>query len=450
MEKITKKSLEKLPPHDIEAEQAVVGACFLDNEKVFACREWMHPEDFYQARHTKIFQAMTTLCERNEPADLLTVRAELIHRECLDEIGGPAYLAALVDAIPTAANIEYHAKQVHEKAVARELLHLSIETATRCYADTMPVQETLTHHEEQLFVLAEQQTTGTVVPYKDVILSSYEHISVLAERDTSVLGLATGFPDLDRLTLGFMPADLIILAARPSMGKTALALQWAHAFALKQIPVAFFSLEMSKEQLGMRSLAIESKCNSHNLRTGKVTADDWESLAFASEILSKAPIFIDDTPALTVFDLRSKVRRLKREKQIGAVIVDYLQLMEAGIRKENRVQEVSFISRQLKKVAKELSIPVIALSQLNRAVEERADKHPKLADLRESGALEQDADCVFFLYRPEVYGIPQTEGLAELSIGKQRNGPLGTVKLLFLKESTCFESLYQHESPTVF
>jgi len=445
MDKIAKKSLEKLPPYNLEAEQAVLGAILLDHTAIYKALEIFDPEDFYRKSHQKIFDAMLELIDRSEAVDLLLLRDELDRRKELDEIGGPAYLAALVDQVPTAANIEFHAKIVHEKAVARNLLNASIEIATRCYDDAEDVNDILEDAEQKIFTIAEGKVKQGFTPLSIIVKESYEKIEALAERKSSVTGVPTGFRDLDYMTSGLQPSDLIIIAARPSMGKTALCLNMAqHIGVREQTATAIFSLEMSKEQLGIRLLCAESRLNSHNVRIGDIQAEDWERLAHASEMLSQAPIYIDDTAALSILEMRAKAKRLKIEKGLGVVIVDYLQLMQPRARHENRQQEITEISRSLKALAKELHVPVIALSQLSRAVEQRADKRPQLSDLRESGAIEQDADVVIFIYRPEIYFDDAPEGIAEIIIGKQRNGPVGSLQLAFIKEYTRFANLETH------
>lgn len=445
MDKLTKKSLEKLPPYNLEAEQAVLGAILLDNTAIHKALEVFDPDDFYRKSHQKIFDAMLELIDRGDAVDLLVLRDELERRRALDEIGGPAYLAALVDQVPTAANIEFHTKIVHEKAIARNLLNASIEIATRCYDDSEDVNDILEDAEQKIFSISEGKIKQGFTTLEEIVRKGFEHIEELAERKSLVTGVSTGFVELDYMTSGLQPSDLIIIAARPSVGKTALGLNMAqHMGVREKIPIALFSLEMSKEQLGIRLLCAESRLNSHNVRIGKLDDEDWQRLAHASEVLSKAPIYIDDTPALSILEMRAKAKRLKLEKDLGIVIVDYLQLMQARRRHENRQQEITEISRSLKALAKELDVPVVALSQLSRAVEQRTDKRPQLSDLRESGAIEQDADVVMFIYRPEVYGIEGAEGLAELIIGKQRNGPVGSVQLAFIKEYTRFENLETH------
>ena len=619
MDDLTKKSLQKLPPFNLEAEQAVLGAILLDNNALFKALEIFHPTDFYRASHQKIFEAMLKLNERGDEIDLLLLRDELERGSHLEQIGGAAYLMSLVDVVPTAANVEFHARIVHEKSLARRLLNSSIEIATRCYDDSEDATSILEAAEQKIFEISEGQIKQAFTPLSVIVQDGYQKIEELAEKKSLVTGVPTGFIELDRMTSGFQPSDLIILAARPAMGKTSFCLNIAQHIGVKeQIPTAVFSLEMSKEQLGIRLLCGESRLDSQRVRIGDLEADDWERLTHASEILSKAPIYIDDTPAISILEMRAKSKRLKMEKGLGVVMVDYLQLMQPRAPRENRQQEITEISRSLKQLAKELHVPVIALSQLSRAVEQRNDRKPQLSDLREcvtgdtealladgravpvralvgqqpdvlslaadgrivtaksdavwsvgmrpvyqlrlrsgrvlqataehrvytgtrwkrihelqaddriavarslpepacpqawpelriapsrqtiseyadiledqelkqfaqnhvfwdavksitfsgetevfdltvpetanwiektgiishnSGAIEQDADIVMFIYRPEVYFDDAPEGIAELIIGKQRNGPVGSVELAFIKQYTRFENLETH------
>ena len=384
MEDLTKKSLQKLPPFNLEAEQAVLGAILLDNNALFKALEIFHPTDFYRASHQKIFEAMLTLNERGDVIDLLLLRDELERGSHLEQIGGAAYLMSLVDAVPTAANVEFHARIVHEKSLARRLLNSSIEIATRCYDDSEDATSILEAAEQKIFEISEGQIKQAFTPLSVIVQDGYQKIEELAEKKSLVTGVPTGFIELDRMTSGFQPSDLIILAARPAMGKTSFCLNIAQHIGVKeQIPTAVFSLEMSKEQLGIRLLCGESRLDSQRVRIGDLEADDWERLTHASEILSKAPIYIDDTPAISILEMRAKSKRLKMEKGLGVVMVDYLQLMQPRTPRENRQQEITEISRSLKQLAKELHVPVIALSQLSRAVEQRNDRKPQLSDLRE-------------------------------------------------------------------
>jgi replicative DNA helicase len=443
MDKLDRKSLQKLPPYNLEAEQAVLGAILLDNTAIHTALEVFDSDDFYRKSHLKIFQAMLTLLDgRQMEVDLLTLRDELERQRVLNEIGGPAYLAALVDQVPTAANIEFHARIVHEKAIARNLLNASIEIATRCYDDSEDVQDLLGDAEQKIFTIAEGRQKQGFVGIDVVTRQSFTRLEDLQERGGGITGVPTGFVDLDEMLSGLQPSDLIILAARPAMGKSAFACNISnYAGVRQQIPTAIFSLEMSKEQLGIRMLCTEAKVNSQKARKGQLFDNEWERLAYASELLAKAPIYIDDTPAISLVEMRAKAKRLKLEKGLGLMIVDYLQLMRPDRRHESKTVEVEEQSRGLKVLAKELDIPVLCLSQLSREVEKRQNKRPQLSDLRWSGGIEQDADVVMFIYRPEAYDIEDAAGLAEIIIGKQRMGPTGSVQLVFIKEYTRFESL---------
>lgn len=444
IEKTTKKTLEKLPPHDLDAEQSVLGAILIDNEALYKALETLKPDDFYRPAHREIFECMTALSERAEIIDLLTLKSELERRGKLEEVGGPPYIAALVDIVPTAANVEFHARIVHEKAIARRLLYASMQITARCYDNIEDVDGLVEAAERLIFEVSEARVRESFSSLKEVIKGSFKTIEGLYDKKGFITGIPTGFIELDRFTSGLQPSDLIIVAARPSMGKSSFCLNIAQHVGVRlrePIPTAIFSLEMSKEQLGIRLLCAEARVDSHRVRTGYVAREDWPRLYTAAETLSAAPIFVDDTPAISVLEMRAKSRRLKAEHGLGLVIVDYLQLMRSTKRHENRQQEITEISRSLKALAKELNVPVIALSQLSRAVETRADRKPQLSDLRESGSLEQDADVVLFIYRPDAYDPDEQQGIAEIMIGKQRNGPVGTVQLAFIKEYTRFENL---------
>lgn len=433
----------KLPPQSIEAEQAVLGAILLENDSFHQIVEVLDESDFYREAHRKIFAAMIALYNRNEPADLITLTDILTQRAQLDEVGGPSYLSALVDNIPTAANVLSYAKIVREKAILRKTISAATEIVTRGYEDNLEVDKLLDFAENSIFRISEYQIRPSFYPLREIIKSSFVTIEKLYEKKELITGVPSGFDDLDRLTSGFQDSDLIIIAGRPSMGKTSFALNIAQNAAIeKNIPAAIFSLEMSKEQIGLRMLCSEAHVDAHKLRSGFLSENDWPRLTRAAGALSEAPIFIDDTAGISVLEMRAKARRLRKDQKLGLVIVDYLQLMREKGTVDSREQEISAISRSLKALAKELSIPVIALSQLNRRVEERQDKHPQLADLRESGAIEQDADVIIFIYRDEVYRDDSPDqGIAEIIVGKQRNGPIGTVKLAFLKQYTRFEPL---------
>lgn len=435
--------LDRMPPHNIEAEQAVLGAVFLEKEALITAMEIVRPEDFYRTAHQRIFQCMIDLLERGEPIDLVTVTAELQNRKWLEEVGGVSYLTDLANAVPTAANVEYYARIVEEKALLRRLIRVATQIASTGYGETEDVGEILSQAERNILEISQRRSRGQFVSIKDVLLETYEKIEFLATHRGEVTGVASGYPDLDRMTSGFQPSDLIIVAARPSVGKTAFALNIAQNVGIRGETVAIFSLEMSAQQLVTRMLCAEGNLEAHKLRTGYLEEEDWERLTMAISTLSKAPIFIDDTPGITVTEIRSKLRRLKAERGLSLVVIDYLQLIQGRSRyAENRQQEISEISRSLKGIARELHVPVIALSQLSRAVEQRQDKRPILSDIRESGSIEQDADIVAFLYRDDYYD-PETDrkNIVEVIIAKQRNGPTGKVELVFLKEYNKFVSL---------
>ncbi|MEW6220571.1 MAG: replicative DNA helicase [Thermodesulfobacteriota bacterium] len=437
----------RLPPQNLEAEQCVLGAALLQNDSLLRVIEILQDEDFYRTAHRRIFSALITLLERNEPQDLITLINILKERNQLDEIGGPAAVAALTDGVPSTANILYYAQIVRKKSVLRRLIQVCSDIAARCYEEQDDIDELLNEVEETVFEISRAKSSQSTFPMSTIIKGTFKMVERLYERKELITGVATGYAEFDKRTAGLQPSDLIILAGRPSMGKTALAMNMAqHAAIHRKVPVVIFSLEMSKEQLGMRLLCSESRVDSHRLRTGFIQETDWPKLIRAAGRLSEAPIFIDDTPAITALEMRAKARRLKSEHNLGLVVVDYLQLMRGHSRTERREQEISEISRALKAMAKELSVPVVALSQLNRSVEQRPNKRPQLSDLRESGAIEQDADLICFIYRDEVYNKAEdnpNRGLAEVIIGKQRNGPTGTVMMTFLDRFSTFENLAQ-------
>jgi replicative DNA helicase len=438
-------TVTRVLPQNIEAEQFVLGGILIDNEALHAVLEVIKPEDFYREAHRKIFLAFLELYEQNIPIDLVTVSELLQKKGQLADVGGASYLATLVEAIPTTTNLVHYARIIKEKAILRRLINCASEIINQCLTPTEDAEEILDRAERSVFEIANERIQTSYYPLKDVIKESFNMIQNIASKTTHITGVPTGFVDFDRLTSGLQPSDLIIIAGRPSMGKTAFALNIAANTAIRYgIPVAIFSLEMSKEQLANRMLCAEAKVDNQKLRSGFLADHDWQLLTEAASVLSEAPIFIDDTPAISILEMRAKARRLKAEHNIGLVIIDYLQLMKGKGQTERREQEISEISRSLKALAKELNVPVVALSQLNRRVEEREDKRPRLADLRESGAIEQDADLIVFLYRDEVYNKREdnpNKGIVELIIGKHRNGPTGTVKLAFLDKFTCFENL---------
>ncbi|MDI6754283.1 MAG: replicative DNA helicase [Thermodesulfobacteriota bacterium] len=436
---------QRLPPQSLEAEVSVLGGVLLENEALNRVLEVVREGDFYRESHRKIFSAMVNLYERNEPADLITLSETLKKKDALEEIGGLEYLNFLANSVPTAANIAYYAKIIKEKSILRKLINRATEIVSLGYSNSSDVDEFLDQAERLIFEISEDRVRPSFYPIKDIIKSSFKTIERLYEKHQLITGVPTGFTKLDELTSGLQPSDLIIVAGRPSMGKTALALNITqHAAIEGGIPSAIFSLEMAKEQLALRMLCSEAKVDAHRLRGGFLSEADWPRLTRAAGSLSEAPIFIDDTPGITVLEMRAKSRRLKAEHKLGLVVVDYMQLMRGRSDSETREQEISDISRSLKSLAKELALPVIALSQLNRRVEDRGDRRPQLADLRESGAIEQDADVIIFIYRDEVYNKSDDNphrGKAEIIIGKQRNGPTGIFDLAFLDKYTCFENL---------
>jgi replicative DNA helicase len=441
----------RLPPQNLEAEMSVLGGVLLENEALNRALEVLRPEDFYREAHRKIFTALITLSDRNEPADLVTLTSALKAVNALEEVGGSTYLSTLVDFVPTAANISYYCKLVKEKAISRELIKVATEIAGRGY-EGGDVETSLDWAEGEIFKIANMKSRPSFYATKDIVKDTIKTIEKLYDRKEQITGVPTGFTDLDNMTSGLQGGDLVIVAGRPSMGKTAFCLnliEYASMHASEPIPSAVFSLEMSKEQLVQRLLCSVARIDASRVRNGKLAQSEFPTLVNAAGIIAEAPIYIDDTPAISVLELRAKARRLKQERNIGMIVVDYLQLM-TGNNTENRQQEISEISRSLKALAKELSVPVIALSQLNRSLESRTDKRPMLADLRESGAIEQDADVIMFLYRESVYcdackkrDNSCNEGHernAEVIVGKQRNGPLGVEQLTFLGEYTRFES----------
>jgi len=447
-------SSHKLPPQNIEAEESILGGILIENEAINRVTEILDPDDFYRDAHRKIFNALINLSERDEPADLITMTNELRKTDQLDSIGGASYLTSLIDSVPTAANIEYYAKIVKEKAILRKLIQTSTEIITQSYEDRGDVEVFLDEAERAIFEISEKRVRPSFYSIRDIVKESFKTIERLFQKKELVTGVPSGFKELDRMTAGFQPSDLIIIAGRPSMGKTAFCLNVAQYAAIEnKIPVAIFSLEMSKEQLVIRMLCSEAHVEGTRLRTGYLNESDWPKLTIAAGNLSEAPIYIDDTAALSVLELRAKARRLKSDHGLGMVIIDYLQLMKGRARVENRQQEISEISRSLKALSKELSIPVIAVSQLSRKTEERTGNRPQLSDLRESGAIEQDADLIIFIYRDEIYNRAEdnpNRGKAEVIIGKQRNGPIGKIDLAFLDKFTTFKDLYRGETENIY
>lgn len=440
--KETHLQLDRLPPQNLEAEQSILGAILIDNEALPKALEIIDPEDFYRNSHKKIFNAMVELFDKNEPIDLITLTDCLKRDEALDDIGGISYLSSLVNMVPTSANIRYHTKIVRERALLRGLVRTATDIANRVYEDNLDAEELVDYAEKSIFDISDKRVKVSFARLKDVIKGSFEMIEQLYDKKETITGVPSGFGDLDELTSGFQRGELTIIGGRPSMGKTAFALNVAQHIGIDlRETVAVFSLEMAKEQLAFRLLCSEAMVNASSIRKGFIQKEDWHKLTSAASRLTDAPIFIDDSSSISVLELRAKARRLKMEHGLSLVVVDYLQLMRGRRSFERREQEISEISRSLKALAKELNVPVIAVSQLNRSVESRRPPKPILADLRESGAIEQDADVILFLYRDEVYNKdnPQNRGEAEVDIAKQRNGPAGeTIKLTFISKSTRF------------
>ncbi len=435
----------KIPPHSIEAEQAVLGGVFLDPDSWMKVAERLRADDFYRRDHRIIFEAISQLDLSGQPLDLVTVAEWLENNQQLDEAGGLGYLTALADNTPSASNITAYADIVRKRSVLRQLVHASTEISESVFNPSgRSSDEILEFAEQVVFEIAEHQTRGRkgYQAIKDLLLTTLDRIDELYHKKSHITGVATGFSDFDRQTAGLQKSDLIIVAGRPSMGKTAFAVNIAeHAVIKDRMSVAVFSMEMSGEQLSMRMMASLGRIDQHKIRTGRLDDEDWPRLTSAVEILKDARLYIDDTPALTPTELRARSRRIAREHGLDMIIVDYLQLMQVPGTKENRATEISEISRSLKAMAKELNLPVIALSQLNRSLEQRPNKRPVMSDLRESGAIEQDADVIAFIYRDEVYDEESPDkGIAEIIISKQRNGPIGTVRLSFLGRYTRFEN----------
>lgn len=437
---------DRLPPQNMEAEQAVIGAIFLEPSALTLASEILIPEDFYRAAHQKIFNVMLKLNDNGKAVDLITVTEELAASKLIEDTGGVSYLSELAASVPTAANIEYYARIVEEKALLRRLIRTATGIAQDGYMREDEVEALLGEAEKSIMEVAQRKNAGAFHNIKDVLVRTYDNIEEMHNRKGDITGLETGFTELDRITAGFQRNDLIIVGARPSVGKTAFALNVAQNVAKKTGEnVAIFSLEMGAEQLVMRVLCAEGNIDAQRLRTGSLTDEDWGKLTMAMGSLSNTGIFIDDTPGVRITDIRSKCRRLKQEHGLGMIMIDYLQLiLGSGRSGENRQQEVSEISRSLKQLARELQVPVIALSQLSRGVEQRQDKRPMMSDIRESGSIEQDADIVAFLYRDDYYDKEsENKNIIEIIIAKQRNGPTGTVQLAFVKEYNKFVNIEQ-------
>ncbi|NLY48761.1 MAG: replicative DNA helicase [Clostridiales bacterium] len=428
--------IKKILPHSMEAEQAVIGSMIMDKDAILVASEIISSSDFYEQQHGILFDAMLDLYNEGKPVDLVTLQNKLKEKDVPPQISSLEYIGDIVAAVPTSANVKYYAQIVRDKAVLRRLIKVSEETANNCYLDKENLDTILEKVEKEVFNISQTRGAREFTDIKEIILRSIDSIEAAAKNKGSVTGIATGFYDLDYKTAGLQPSDLILIAARPSMGKTAFALNIAEYVALRlNITVAIFSLEMSQDQLAKRLLAMNSRVDSQKIRTGNLTAEEWQKLMESARIIGNSSLIIDDTSSITVSELRSKCRKLKLERNLGLVIIDYLQLMSGNKRAESRQQEISEISRSLKALAREINVPVIALSQLSRAVEQRPDKRPMLSDLRESGAIEQDADVVMFIYRDDYYHHDSQEpGVTEIIIGKQRNGPTGTIKLAWLAQ----------------
>ncbi len=435
--------LKRVMPHSVEAEQSVIGAMIMDRDAVTIATELLDAEDFYQKQYGILFEAMCELYQENSPIDLVTLQNRLKTKDVPPEISSLEFVRDMVTAVPTSANVKYYAEIVSEKALLRRLIRVNEEIAAECYAGKDAVSDIMEDAEKKIFQVLQRNTSDEFTPIKEIVLNALDKIEAASRAKGNVTGLATGFIDLDHKTSGFQPSDLILIAARPSMGKTAFVLNVAEYMALRNgRTVAIFSLEMSKEQLVNRLFSLESHVDSQRLRTGELNDSDWSSLIEAAGTIGHSNLIIDDTPGLSVVELRSRCRKYKLEYDLDIIMIDYLQLMQGSRRSESRQQEISDISRSLKELARELQVPVVALSQLSRAVEQRPDHRPMLSDLRESGAIEQDADVVMFLYRDDYYNKEtEKKDIAEINIAKQRNGPTGTIELVWLPQFTKFANM---------
>ncbi|MBO5197239.1 MAG: replicative DNA helicase [Lachnospiraceae bacterium] len=435
--------IKRIPPHSAEAEQSVIGSMIMDKDAIIAASEIVSSDDFYEHQYGVLFDAMVELFNEGKPVDLVTLQDKLKEKDVPPEIYSLEFIGALLRAVPTSANVRHYAKIVSDKAVLRRLIKVTEGITNTCYLDKEKVEQVLEDTEKQVFDIVQNKGSGDFVSIKDIVLQSLESIEAASKNKGSVTGIATGFYDLDYKTSGLQPSDLILIAARPSMGKTAFVLNIAEYVAVRShITTAIFSLEMSKNQLVNRILSMHSKVDSQAIRTGDLQDEDWAMLMESARAIGESNLIIDDTPGISIAELRSKCRKFKLEHNLGLIIIDYLQLMSGGKKTESRQQEISEISRSLKALAREVKCPVIALSQLSRAVEQRPDKRPMLSDLRESGAIEQDADVVMFIYRDDYYNHDSEEaGVSEIIIGKQRNGPTGTVKLGWQAQYTKFVNL---------
>lgn len=445
-------SLERVPPQNLEAEQSVLGAMLIEREAIIRAIELLGPDDFYREAHRGVFAAMASLFERNEPVDLVTVSEELRSSDKLESCGGLTHLTALANSVPTAANIEHYAKIVRDKSILRRLISSATGIVSRCYEGQEEVPDLLDRAEQSVFSISTlSRRRGTMqLRLKEIMIDAFEHIERLYTSKERVTGVPTGFERLNSLTAGFQPSDLLILAARPSVGKTTLALNFVRSAAvLHNMPVLYFSLEQSALQLALRLLSGEARIDGNLLRTGRLAREHWPRLAQASGRLGSAPIYIDDSPNLSAMEVRARARRLKMEVDLRLIVIDYMQLMHTGGRNESRQQEISEISRLLKALGRELNVPIMALSQLRRAVEQREGERPQLSDLRESGAIEQDADVVMFIYQ-DPKTREQGEGKIELIVAKQRNGPTGAVEMYFQRNVGLFfpaDTVHEDQGP---
>lgn len=437
----------RVPPQALEAEESVLGSILLDNQAINVCLERIRAEDFYKAAHQTIFEAMALLSDRREPIDIITLGQQLRSMGQLDAIGGVQSLSYLASSVPNAANVAYYARMIKEMSIRRRLIHESSDIINSAFELEGDIEEFLDTTEQRILGVSDFRVNASFHRVSDIVQDSIRIVEKLYDQKEPVTGVPSGLMKLDKMTAGFQPSDLVIVAARPSMGKTALVLGWSQFVGIyHKKPVAFFSLEMSKEQLVLRMLCSESRINNSSVRTGSLTERDFARIVDGASRISEAEIFIDDTPAITITELRAKARRLHRDHQLGIIIVDYLQLLRSPAYSHSREQEISDISRSLKALAKELNVPVVALSQLNRSVESRTDKRPMMSDLRESGAIEQDADLIMFIYRDEVYNKETPDkGVAEIIIAKQRTGPTGAVRVAFSGEHTRFDNLEESD-----
>lgn len=436
----------RILPHSINAEQAVIGSMILDRDAILTASEILIKDDFYQKQYGVIFESMVELCDEGKPVDLITLQNQLKHKDLPQDITSMDYVRELLDAVPTSANIRHYAQIVKEKAVLRNMIKTNEEIANTCFLEKDSAETILDDAEKKLIDVLQRRNSDGFVPIRQVVLDAVYNIEKASKLQGTVTGLPTGFIDLDQKTSGFHSSDLVLVAARPAMGKTAFVLNIAQHMAFDQnIPVAIFSLEMSKEQLVNRLLSMECHIDSQGIRTGKLQDEDWLKLIEGADIIGRSNLIIDDTPGITISELRSKCRKYKREHNVGVIMIDYLQLMSGSGKRDSRQQEISEISRSLKVLARELEVPVIALSQLSRAVEQRPDHRPMLSDLRESGAIEQDADVVMFIYRDDYYhNDTDKKGISEIIIAKQRNGPTGTIELAWLPQYTQFANIEKY------